>query len=146
MRRTDRMSLKTTIALMAVVLLFGFGGVMWWYAVYKVEYTQYFDILVKTSEGKTIGFNADPTLHFGSIPVSGGKSMKEMVLGNDKYIPLLVQIRVSGDAAQFIQPEDNNFMLQPGEVKKLKVYAVIPEGFGQVGNFTGTAKVIYFRP
>jgi hypothetical protein len=145
-KKKDGLSLKTTTALILIVFLLGLGGTMFYYAFYKVAYVQTFDILVKSVPGNRVGFNADATLHFGKIPSSGGRAEKEMVLLNDWDIPLLLQIRIKGEAAQFIHVQDNNFVLQPREVRKLKVIVIIPDGFDQVGNYTGEAKILYIRP
>ena len=141
------MSVKTTLCLVIVIFLLGIGGTMWYYALYEVAFVKIFDIEVKVVSGsRIIGFNADPTLHFGKIPETGGIAEKELNLFNDWDIPLLLEIRVKGDAAGFIRVEDNNFMMQPGEVRKLKVYAAVPQGFNRSGVYTGEAKVLFLRP
>jgi hypothetical protein len=140
------MSLKATTALVVIIFLLGFGGVMWYYAIYKVAFVQAFDVEVETTTTRHIGFNADPTLHFGMIPADGGMARKQIRLSNDWEVPLLVQIRVSGDAAQFIKVEDNDFIIIPGEARKISVYATVPRDFGEVGIYKGTAKVMYIYP
>lgn len=139
------LNLKTTTALIIVVLLLGFGGTMWVYAFYKVVHVEFQDVTVKTVDGKHVGFNADASFEFGKLPSSGGTAVKYVELYNDQKFPITVQFRIKGDAARFIQAEDNGFTLQPGELRKLAIYAVIPEGFGVVGNFTGQAKIMFFR-
>jgi hypothetical protein len=139
------LDLKTTTALIIIIFLLGFGGTMLYYAFYKVSYMKIYDIQIEATEGNLIGFNADPTLHFGKIPISGGSAKKMLNTGNDVDFPLLVNIRIKGDAARFITVSDNNYILQPGESKKIDVYATIPINFSEVGVFTGEAKVIMFR-
>jgi hypothetical protein len=118
---------------------------MIYYAFYHVAFIKTFEIHFETSEDRLIGFNADPNLHFGKIPTTGGISRKELNIGNDWNIPLRVEIRVRGDAAPFINVENNTFVLEPTESKKVGVYATIPPSFNRMANFTGEAKVIYFR-
>lgn len=143
---SNGMSIKAVTALVIIIFLLGLGGTMWYYALYKISYTQFFDIKLETKEGKQLGFNVDPTLNFGHLPSMGGKVKKELNLINEKDIPLIVQIRIKGDATQFISVEENNFILQPGEVKQVNIYAIIPESFGEVGVYTGEAKITYMRP
>lgn len=145
MAKEKGLSLKTTSALIIIVFLLGFGGTMMYYAFYKVAFIRTFDIHLETSEHNLLGFNADPTLHFGKVPMTGGISRKELNIWNDWDIPLRVEIRLKGEVAPFISVENNTFVLEPGETKKVSVYATVPPGFNRIGNFTGEAKVIYFR-
>jgi hypothetical protein len=146
MAKKEALSLKATVALIIIIFLAGFGGTMWYYALYQVAYVQIYDIEVKSVEGNLIGFNADPTLHFGKIPNRGGTSQKDMILTNDWDIPLLVQIRLKGEAAQFISTDDNNFILGPKELRHVYFYATIPDGWNKTDIYTGEAKVMYLRP
>ena len=139
------LSLKTTTALIVIMLLLGTGGTLFYYAFYKVVFMKIYDIEIKVVEGRHVGFNADPSLHFGMIPSMGGSAEKELNMLNNENIPVMVQVRVSGDASPYISVEDNNFVLNPSEGRKLKVYAIIPDNFNKVANFTGEAKVIYTR-
>jgi hypothetical protein len=59
-------------------------------------------------------------------------------------IPVFVSIRVRGDAGKFIALSDNNFVLQPGEIKKVNVFATIP-AFNHTGIYTGQAKILMTR-
>ncbi|MBW2971569.1 hypothetical protein KY359_00905 [Candidatus Woesearchaeota archaeon] len=140
------LSLKTTTALIIIIFILGAGAAAWYYALYKVVDMHIFDIEILVSEDRMLGFNADPTLHFGKIPMTGGLGKKYMNIHNDWDIPLLLNIRIRGDAAQFISVDDNNFILQPDEYRKITFYARIPDNFNHTGNFTGEAKVTYFRP
>lgn len=143
----EGLSLKATTALIIIILFLGVGATLWYYALYRVAYVEVFDTEVKIVEGtKHIGLNADPTLHFGKLPAMGGTAMKEMNLMNDWDIPLRLEIRIKGDAAQFISSEENDFIMQPGEVRKINFYATVPKGFNRTGIYTGEAKVIYLRP
>jgi hypothetical protein len=146
-KKNEGLSLKATTALILIVLFLGVGATLWYYALYQVAYVKIYDIEIIVVEGeKHIGINADPTLYFGKIPSMGGTATKEMNLANDWDIPLLLEIRIKGDAARFITTQDNNFLMQPHEVRKVNFYATIPEGFNKIGTYTGEAKVIYLRP
>jgi hypothetical protein len=146
-RKKEGLSLKATTALILIVLLLGVGATLWYYALYKVAYVKIYDIEIKVVEGaKHVGFNADPTLHFGKIPSMGGTATKEMFVANDWDIPLFLEIKLKGDAAQFVSTDDNDFLMQPHEVRKVTFYATIPQGFNQTGTYTGEAKIVYLRP
>ena len=145
-KKKEGLSLKATTALILIVLFLGVGATLWYYAIYKIAYLAVYDIELETSEYKHLGLNADPTLHFGMIPKTGGTATKEMNLANDWDIPLLLEIRIKGDAAQFITTDDNDFLMQPHEARKVNFYATIPEGFNKIGIYTGEAKIIYLRP
>ena len=79
-------NIKIVAALITIIFLLCVGGALWFYAAYKVAYMQIYDIEIKTSESNHIGFNADPTLHFGKIPSTGGVSTKEIYVYNDWII------------------------------------------------------------
>ncbi|MFH1669083.1 MAG: hypothetical protein ABIA62_04095 [Candidatus Woesearchaeota archaeon] len=138
-------SLKTTLALIIIVLLIGIGTTMMYYSFYNVVYVETFDIHIETGEYKHIGINADSTLNFGKIPSTGGIAKKEFNLDNNMNFPVTVSILLRGDAAGFIRIDENDFILQPGENRKLPIYAVVPTGFGIQGNFTGKATVKLLR-
>jgi len=143
--KKEGLNLKVTTALILIIFILGFGGTMWFYALYKVVHVEIHDIKIKVVEGTKVGFNADSSLEFGKIPEKGGTANKKVVLYNDREFPVMVQIRIKGEVAQFIQLEDNNFILAPGEEKLLNVYAVVPRDFNKPGNYTGEAKIIFFR-
>jgi len=140
------LSLKATTALIIIVFLFGFGGTMWFYAINKVVNVQVYDIRIELVNEKRIGFNVDPTLDFGKLPVAGGQVKKVMKIVNEKDCPVNVRILVKGDVAQFIRLDDNDFVMEPGEDRDLAIYAIVPEGFGKPGVYTGKAKVTFLKP
>ncbi len=144
-KKDTGLSLRATTALIIIIFLFGFGGTMWYYAIHKVVYVRTYDIHIELVDENRAGFNVDPTLDFGKLPVYGGQVKKFMNLGNDQDFPVLVSIQVKGDAAQFVQLEDNDFTLEPGEVKKLSVYAIVPENQATQGIYTGKAKITFLR-
>ncbi|MFC1741783.1 hypothetical protein ACFL3V_04580 [Nanoarchaeota archaeon] len=145
-KKKNTLSLKATATLIILIFILGFGVTMWYYALYKVVHVETQSIEIKIVDGKKhIGFNADPSLHFGKIPSVGGTVIKNIYLTNDEDIPVLINIQAKGEATQFFQLEDNNFVLEPGESRNLKAYATIPEGYGKTGIYTGTAKITFMR-
>jgi hypothetical protein len=146
MRQSSQgLSLKTTVTLIVIVFLLGAGFVAWYFALYKVAYVKTYDIQMKVVNERMVGFNIDPNLHYGKLPL-GSIGKKEMNLFNDWDIPLLISIRVKGNASQFIKVEENNFIIDPDETRKLFIYAEIPSGFENLGNYSGEARVMYLRP
>lgn len=146
MMKQKGLSLKSTTALLIIVIVLGIGGTMWYYALYKVVYVEEYDIEFKTSEQNHIGYNVDPTLHYGMIPMTGGTAEKKIELENDWEIPLMVQIRLKGEAADYASVSDNNFIMEPLSHKRVSLYITVPPDHGELGIYTGMAKVIYMRP
>ncbi len=145
-KKSTGLSLKTTTALIIIVFLLGLGGTLTFYSFYKILNIQFYDIQLEViPAGRHAGFNADPTLNFGKLPVSGGKAMKEINTHNYWDDPVLVSIRIKGNATGFIQVTENDFVLQPGEGKTVRAYAVVPRGYEHTGIYTGTAKVVTLR-
>ena len=145
-KKKEAFSLRTTIILLVVVFLLGIGGVTFYYAFYKVVNMRIYDLEIKVVEDRHIGFNADPTLHFGMLPMTGGTSEKQIIINNSNDIPVRVDISLSGDAAGYVSVEDNHFTLKPLEIRNIKAYATIPNGvFFEKVNITGEAKVKLIR-
>lgn len=140
-----RLSLRATTALIIIVFLFGFGGTMWFYAIHKVVYVRAYDIHIELVDEKRVGFTVDPTFDFGKVPVTGGQVKRFMQMSNTDDFPVLVRIQVKGDAAQFVQLEDNDFILEPGEFRKMPVYAIVPANSAMPGVYTGKAKITFLR-
>ena len=66
-----KINLKSTTALVLIIFLLGFGGTMLFYSLYKIAHTSEFEIQFNIERGMKAGFNADPNLFFGTLPVSG---------------------------------------------------------------------------
>ncbi len=144
-KKHETFGMKTVIALIFIVFLLGVGAVTLYYSFYKVSYMKTYDILIKSVAGKTVGFNADPNLHFGKIPSSGGMAEKNIILNNSKDYPVMVKITLSGEARGYVTFSDNNFVIGPNELRVVNAYATIPGGYGHVRNITGEAKVVLLR-
>jgi hypothetical protein len=143
-KKTEPIGLKTTVALIVIILLVGTGGTMIAYTLYDLVFVKTFDISFEISPFKIIGINADPTLDFGKVPVEGSSSVKYMNLLNDNEFPVFVEIEVKGNASPFVTFEDTAFELKPGEYRKLRV-SVNVAGSPPLGSRTGQATVIFRR-
>jgi len=144
-KKNEGFSSTTTIALIMIIFILGFGGTMWYYALYKVVYVQYYDITLNISDASVIGFSADATLHFGRVPNTGGFSKKEINLINDFDFPVLVNVKVKGPVSPFIAMNESDFVLAPKEVKHVIVFAIVPDNYNKTSDFTGMARIRYIR-
>ena len=110
-----------------------------WYVVDKTH----FDIAFTVQEGIT-GFNLNPgIMHFGTLP-PGSAGIRDAYLTNEEEFPIKVDIRADGTATQFIQVSDNNFIIQPHELKNLTFTVPIPIGVEQKYYYANIT-VIYTR-
>ncbi|NQU79867.1 hypothetical protein HQ545_08940 [Candidatus Woesearchaeota archaeon] len=139
------LNIKTVIFLVIIIFVLGMGATLMYYGISKIAHVQNYDVRIETGEPKYIGFNADPTLDFGILPISGGSVKKELLITNEYDMPIAINIRVSGDVVPFIQITDNDFILNPKESRKIKVGAHIPSDFGKIAVFTGNLKVSFLR-
>lgn len=140
-----KIKLTTTIALVLIVAFLGIGSVSWYFALHKVIYVEVIPIEIETKDFKLIGLNADPSLDFGKLPSSGGMAIKKMNTYNDVDFPVKIQVRLKGEAKDYVYVSDNNFILLPGESKTIDVVGVVPSNFDKVTKINGEAHVVYLR-
>ncbi|HII72780.1 TPA: hypothetical protein HA265_08545 [Candidatus Woesearchaeota archaeon] len=138
------LSLKTAILLVLLIFFIGVSISTWYYSIFKVVLVKTFDLEVKVSESHLVGFNVDPTLHYGKVPSIGGIAEKKIMLKNDFDFPVRVRLRAKGEATEFFQLEDNDFILEPGTTRGLNSYMEIPPGTAE-GIYVGEAKITYLR-
>ncbi len=138
-------SLKTTALLILLVFFIGAGTTLMYYSFYTITHMTIYDIQLKTMDANHIRFDAGANLNFGALPAAGAIAKKEINLANTKDVPIEVDITITGTVSPFIQLEENNFILQPGETKKLPIYAIIPLKFNKLEEFSGEAKIRLVR-
>jgi hypothetical protein len=94
--------------------------------------------------GDKIGMNADTdALYFGkSYP--GSVVKRYLNMSNNNNFPLFVSIIIKGDIAQFISVSDNDFELQPGELKVI-TYFLRTDKNSVYGNYTGQTTILFKR-
>ena len=96
------------------------------------------DLAVKES----VAFNLDTDkLHFGGVPPEGS-SGRSISIVNKRDFPLKVRFYLSGELADWVNPEDNPVYLQPFENKSIKFIATVPKN-AEFGNYTGEIDVIF---
>jgi hypothetical protein len=80
-------------------------------------------------------------LKFGKIGLGGGSTKYIQVNTSESAI---VQIYASGDIADFIGVDDNNFTIRPGNMM-IPIYLDVPEN-AAIGNYTGKVHILLLRP
>lgn len=97
------------------------------------------EVVVRDTLG--MGFK-DDVMMFGGIP-PGASSEREMVIVNYKEIPMKVHIKFKGDMGQWVQEEENDFILKGNEEKRINFIVSIPDGTKN-GEYKGET-IIFFK-
>lgn len=104
----------------------------------------YMDLEIANSY-RDIGFNPEgDALHFGKVPLTG-TSRREFSISHSYSEPLNVKITIKGNITPFVTVSDNNFELNPNEIKELNASIKIPED-ALAGNYNGTLNIIFKKP
>ncbi len=134
--------MKKSLRIIAALSI-AFAFVILFQSVFIIDARLIKEIPVNMKTGKVIGFDVNSTaLTFGRIP-SGSTSTREIMITNDKNRQVKIVLKAEGDAAPFIGFEENNFILQPSEAKKIEVYATPPSS--SQDEYDGTLKVYSLR-
>jgi len=136
------------VLILSMGVLFGAIG----YNLYKWnEYSKYQSRIiaihyVNTSVQITsfgIGMNGDTdSLKFGKISLGGGG---ERGLNINSTKKALVKVTISGDMAQFMSVDKNDFIIEPNTADKITFHIDIPEN-AETGNYTGLIQVLFLKP
>ena len=91
-----------------------------------------------------VGFNTNTdALYFGrGLPGSG--ATRTIQLNNSYSYPVMVSITLSGDITPYLSVSDNNFLLEPGELKVITYFIATPADT-PYGNLTGSTTFIFKR-
>ena len=100
------------------------------------------EIFLEVSEVVGIDAGTD-AIQFGSVP-PGGTGSRNFTLGNIYDIPLRVEIKVSGEVKDMVTLSENNFWLQPGESKSIKITAAISKDT-EFGEYSGKMLALFKR-
>lgn len=100
--------------------------------------------------GDYAGFNvATDAIYFGTIPPGEGGSRKILFENDNFYFSEKVKISASGELAEWVWTEENNFVLDKSESKRVRVHVSSPKD-AEFGNYTGKLKItfrkIYISP
>ncbi|MBN2102291.1 MAG: hypothetical protein JW716_05470 [Candidatus Aenigmarchaeota archaeon] len=89
-----------------------------------------------------VGINTDTdSINFGSVP-RGGTGERLINVTNGDENPHLVRIKSRGQIGEWVSVSDNNFILNPGSVKEVRVKAKTSPGV-MPGNYTGTLEIVF---
>lgn len=92
--------------------------------------------------GEHIGFNVDiDAIYFGTLPQEGAGS-RRIILKNDEDFSKKVKISASGELADWVWLEENNFVLSKNETKEVRIYVSPPE-YAEFGNYTGKLRITF---
>lgn len=91
-----------------------------------------------------IGINVEnSSLNFGkSYP--GSLVYRKVNLTNNHDFKVKIKILNTGDISDFVYVSENNFILNPDEIKQVIYYVDLPKNI-EYRNYTGTTKVIFKR-
>ena len=78
---------------------------------------------------------------FGALK-PGTSGIRSLEIMNSYPFPTQIEILPQGDIAQFVTPQ--TITLNPGEMKKIKIYANIPKN-ASLGKFQGNINVIVLK-
>ena len=122
----DKMGMKNLLVLLLVAMIaVTIICVSYWIVVIGSAY-EVIEMDMDVYVQEKGGFNVDTdAVHFG-IVYPGGVSERQIKLTVGPF-KSLVTIEARGDIAEWVSASEKNIMLDPGEVKTIKVYASIPE-------------------
>ncbi len=87
--------------------------------------------------GDRMGFNTGTeALYFGTV-IPPGSSTRYINVSHDERFPMKLKITTSGEMSEWMHVSENNFVVNPGQTKTIKVMAQIPKDV-PLGNYTGT--------
>jgi hypothetical protein len=91
--------------------------------------------------GENMGFDLGPgNINFGLI-VPGAKTTRNLAIQNNYEFPTITKIKTSGPVSICVIVSENNFVLQPNEIKELTFSCIVPEGL-ELGEYPGKIIII----
>jgi len=141
--------MKTTklVALIALFIFIAVAVTFLFYFLFVIDSIKTFPMFIEISDGH-YGMNGDTdVLNFGKLFLFAGgaaSGARKMQVANFKTHSTFVTVAFSGQMASWIQVNETNFILEPGEKRDLKFIAKPPVDTPQ-GNYTGKAKIVMKR-
>jgi hypothetical protein len=137
----NHQKIRIVLWLLLVLVLGIFATVLYYYNYYLIDYTE-FNTSLMVHNGNS-GFNTDTwELSFGKNHPGGSGTKYFSITSKERAH---VFIKVSGNMSEFLSFSDNNFIIQPGETKKIQTDLKIPQD-AMLGNYSGKVQVYFFRP
>ena len=91
-----------------------------------------------------IGFDLNKTaLTFGQFQKGGG-AKRGINISNDNSYKIKAIVKVEGRIKGYLSVSDNEFYLDPGELKNLDFFVSVPEDI-EAGKYDGTVNIIFKR-
>jgi len=136
----QRLFYKYALILVLILILGVAATIIVYYNYYLMNYIELSSSL--NISNSSVGLNTNTkVLAFGKVPLGGG-STRYFTLSTQKRA--LIRIVPTGDIKQFISFSDNNFILEPGQQKRVLASVDIPDN-ATLGGYTGKVKIYFFR-
>lgn len=92
-----------------------------------------------------IGFNLDTNwIDFGKA-VPGDTVIKQIAVSNSFSQSVRIRMLLDGNISTVVAPEENDFILEEGETRIVRLIARIPPDTPQESGFEGIVRIIFYR-
>ncbi len=136
------MRFKQLLLILVLIAVVCVTSTMLFYSFYIVEDVKVIPMDMVVSDH--YGFNLDTdAMHFG-MSTSPGSTKRALNISQNGEHPLMVEIKTYGDIGNWVYPEDNGFVLEPGIIKEVMLNINVPENIGY-GQYNGTISVFFKR-
>lgn len=135
------MNSKKLFVLIFVALILSVSLTAVLYSFYVIEDKKVIPMDIKVRDRG--GFNLDTdAMHFG-IAQPGGSAERSLKAWHDSDHALRVEIKTYGEMKDWVSADQDDFWLQPGEIREIFFKVRIPGGT-PYGNYTGSI-VLFFK-
>lgn len=91
-----------------------------------------------------LGFNTDTDkIYFGTIP-PGNVGSREVIVENNEYKKSIVRLKIRGELERWVAVSENNFILEQGGSKIVKVTASVPKD-AELKDYEGKLVITFTR-
>jgi|FLOH01.1.fsa_nt_gi hypothetical protein len=135
------MKLKHLIFLLIAILLLSFSFALIYHSFFVIDHIE--SAPYSFSVRNKIGLVGDQdAIKFGGIH-PGGKGTRSMYFDNIYDKPVKIRFNIKGEKSDWIQVQENNFWLQPGETREIEITVFVPGFADYHENYTGVVKAYY---
>jgi hypothetical protein len=113
------------------------------YTSYMVPEIRYIPVKIEVGQKVGLDISTDMPLSFG-VTFPTGTSGRDINLTHDHDFPARILFVPGGDIWEWISFTDNNFIMEKGDVRDIKIIITVPED-AQSGTYTGFVGVILKR-
>jgi hypothetical protein len=133
---------KIAVLLLVAFMIIFFGG-LYLYNIYSIKEVKVLKMHLEINNSK-LGFNAGTdALYFGKT--YAGSTVKRIInITNEYDFPISVSIKVTGNISEFITISQNDFIVQPGEMKVITYYATTNIDTLE-GSYEGETRALFTR-